>query len=519
MEDRQFTLSPLDHLMPRHYAANLLYFPISNLDTARITSILKSSLQRTFEALPILSGTVQSAPNSEQDGTLCVGAPWNKLDEVFRVNDLSSSNLDYENLRQNNFPMTASNEHDILTVLRARPNPLGFEHPVMLAQVNFVRNGMILVQFLHHSVMDGLGGAVVTDVWASFCRGGQGTEMIKGGMTDRERLMSGDGTGRLEDFPEYIDVSESSKSGKKLQDDVGGRSLLGRGYSLATYIFQSLRIFSKKPPTGPSSSATAPGSTHSAPRPPKGVETEMFFFSRSKLSALKSAVSASVASTVSNSSDSKVPSYISTNDALSALLFTCVTQARKAGQTTDIPQAIPLALTVSGRRLLNPPLPENYIGNMSLFCHLDLPLHTVTPDVRSMAPIAHQIRKRLSQLDDSHVKRLVGALHTLKDTSKVAPACRASKDWPFMVTPWTGQGFYRMDWGSEIGVKCERVRVPKMNWPDYDGVIVVLPELKAVSGVEDEEAGLEVMIGLEKGAMRRLREMEEWTTWAKWRCS
>ena len=505
--------------MRRHYNANILYFPVSNPDIASITSVLKTSLQRTFEAFPILSGTVQPAPNSKQGGSICVGAPWNKIDEVFRVNDLSSSNINYENLRENNFPMTVSNEYDILTVLRARPNPLGMENPVMLAQVNFVRNGMILVQFLHHSVIDGVGGATVTDLWASFCRGEEGTEMIKDGMADRERLMSGDGTGRLEDFPEYVDVSATSKSSKKVQDDVGGRSLLARGYSLATSILQSLRKFCKKGPTGVPSSAAGSASTHSAPRHPKEVETEIFFFSRSKLAALKSAVSAAVASTVPNSNDTKTAPYVSTNDALSALLFTCVTQARKIDKTADTQEAIPLAVTVSGRRLLNPPLPESYIGNMTLFCHLDLPVHMAAPDMRSIAAISHQIRKRLSQLDDNYVKRLIGTLQTLDDTSKVALTCRVSEDWPFIVTPWTGQGFYRMDWGSEIGVKCERVRVPKMNWPPYDGAIVVLPELKAVNGVEDGEAGLEVMIGLEKGAMRRLRESEEWTAWSQWRCS
>lgn len=88
-----------------------------------------------------------------------------------------------------------------------------------------------------------------------------------------------------------------------------------------------------------------------------------------------------------------------------------------------------------------------------------------------------------------------------------------------MVTPWTAQGYYSMDWGSEIGGKCERVRVPKVPSPAYDGVIVVLPELKVENGMGEEEAGLEVSIVLERSTMRRLKWMEEWTRWAQWRCS
>lgn len=76
-----------------------------------------------------------------------------------------------------------------------------------------------------------------------------------------------------------------------------------------------------------------------------------------------------------------------------------------------------------------------------------------------------------------------------------------------------------MDWGSEIGAKCERLPVRKPVSPPYDGVNVVFPELKVENGIEEEEAGLEVMVALERSAMRRLEGMEEWTRWAQWRCS
>lgn len=514
MEDRKLALSPLDHLMPRYYTMKCLYFPLSNPDVARITSVLKSSLQRTFETLPILSGTVQPAPQTKQRGSLCVGAPWNEIDEVFCVNDLSLSDLDYENLRQNHFPMATSKYYGIISLLTSRGSPLPVKNPVMMAQVNFFRNGMILVPLWHHSCIDGIGGVAITELWATFCRGEDGAEMMGDGILDRERLMFGDETGRLEDFREYSHSFESCERDKRLQDDGQGKGLLSRGYNLSTHFLHSLAVFPKKirPDILPS---TMSPTGSSAPQLPKEVDTEIFFFSRSKLGALKSAVSASVAS----AADIKTPSYISTNDALSALIFACVTEARRPFNPTGTTQAIPLALTVSGRRLLNPPLPEKYVGNMSLFCHLDVPLHTITPETRSIAAVAHQIRKCLSQLDESYVRELIGALNTVDDTGKVAPASRVSKYWPFMITPWTGQGFYGIDWGTEIGVKCERVRIPKVSRPEFDGVIIILPELKVENGIEEEEAGLEVMVGLEKRAMQRLRGMKEWTTWAQWRCS
>lgn len=209
-------LSPLDHLMPRHYLITSLYFPVSDPDVARITSALKSSLQRTFEAAPILSGTVQQQTvRNNQSGSLCVGAPWNEIDDVFRARDLTSSDLDYETIRRNHFPMIPlEQQKDLMSVFFSRPNRYGLEHPVMMAQVNFIRNGMILVQFMHHSFMDGLGGATVMGIWATFCRGKDGAEMVRSEMMDRGRLMFGDENSRLEDFREYVHGSGGYEKGQ-----------------------------------------------------------------------------------------------------------------------------------------------------------------------------------------------------------------------------------------------------------------------------------------------------------------
>ena len=491
--------------MPRRYLAQVLYFPRPNPDISRITSVLKSSFLRTLETMPILSGTVQLAPNDKQGG-LCVGAPWNEVHEVFHVKTFTSPNLDYDNIRRKGFPKTLWDEHDIGSVYTSRPNSEGLQNPVLMAQVNFVPKGMILVVFLHHSFADGLGTVAIMDLWATFCRGEDGVEMLGGEMMDRRRLMVGEAASHLKDFLEYVDVSESSV-------EVKGR--------MSTSIFRSVATFTKKYPADRLSSPSTSSVTFPLAEPPKEVYTETFFFPRSKLAALKSAVSASVASRVPSSGNCKAPLYISTNDALSALIFTCITEARKSFKPIDTQQTIPFGLTVSGRRLLNPPLPANFIGNMSLFCYLDLPLHAVTPAIYNIASIAFQIRNRLSQLDEDYVRKLIGALGTVDDTSKVAPACRMSKDWPFMITPWTGQETYGIDWGKEIGSKCERVRIPKVSWPAFDGVNIIFPELKRDNdGVgEEEEAGLEVMVGLEKRVMGRLREMEEWNQWAQWRCS
>lgn len=63
-----------------------------------------------------------------------------------------------------------------------------------------------------------------------------------------------------------------------------------------------------------------------------------------------------------------------------------------------------------------------------------------------------------------------------------------------------------LEWGSLIG-KVESTRLPGAA---FDGLCIVLPEL--------EDGGLEVLVGLEDGAMGRLRGDEEFKKFARVSC-
>ncbi|KAI4210474.1 MAG: hypothetical protein LQ351_006700 [Letrouitia transgressa] len=501
MDDQKLMLTPLDHLMPRHYVVKLLYFPQqqnTDADTAHLTTTLRSGFQRTLEAIPILAGTVQPVPESaeKQTGSLCVGAPWNAIDDLLHVNDLTSSDLDYENLKEAHFPMTISERYPLFSILMTRPEPMGVVNSVVMAQVNFIRGGTILVLILHHSFMDGLGGAVVVGTWAAFCRGDeQAGKMATDEMMNRERLMHDGrdhGNERLEDFPEYINTSKPSKQGD-----------------------------------GEKSTATNANLQSGHDEQKTQIESEVFFFPQSRLAELKTAVSAALPH--GSDAEKAKPSYISTNDALSALVFTCITAARKKARTQPLPltgpsppseETVPFGLTLSGRRLLNPPLPHNYIGNMSLFCYLDFPLSTASSaSTSNTSAIAQKIRTRILSLDEKYVYNLISAIHKVDDNSKIEPACRkviGKEGWQVMITPWTDQGYYKMDWGAAVGV-CERMRLPKARVAALDGVVIVLPRIG--EDREEVERGLEVMVALEREVMGELRQMEEWARWSSWRCS
>lgn len=351
-----------------------------------------------------------------------------------------------------------------------------------MVQVNLVRDGMILAIALHHSCFDGFGAVAVTETWAKFCRGEDGAELLRDGTFTEQRLMHGDEGSRLSDFPSCFLEPTSSRN-----EETNGN----------------------------------PRVTVSVPQKPKEADVETFFFSKSKLKALKSKVSASLPETSGDSNVSQSPSYISTNDALSALIFACVTQARTPPEHAGSTQMIPIVLTVSARRLLDLPNAQGYIGNMVIPCHFDLPLCTVRSEISSLASIAQKIRKRLLGFDRGLVKRWIGAIETVEDTRRIASAFRVTKDYPFLITSWSNHRFYDIEWGAEVGARCERVRLltNKKSPPRPDGMVIIMTELKTGDAMGHEEGGLEVVICLEKGTMHKLRDLEEWMTWAEWRCS
>ena len=141
----------------------------------------------------------------------------------------------------------------------------------------------------------------------------------------------------------------------------------------------------------------------------------------------------------------------------------------------------------------------------------------------SLGSIAQTIRKRLIEIDGDRglVKRWVGAIGTVDDIRRIASAFSVEKDYPFLITTWSSDKFYDIEWGPEVGCRCEGVRVltDKGFPPRTDGKAVIMPQLKIGHPMVKEDGGLEVMITLEEGVMDKLRGLEEWTAWAEWRCS
>lgn len=442
----------------------LFIFPLSNPEkkTNAIDS-LRAGLSKTIHAFPLLAGTVQElapTPDHPQKGRLCVDQPWHTMREIFNVQDLTKNDsFDYSDLQATNFPI---HNLDVATLLPSGLTMKPHTKCAMLVQVNIIRGGLIVVHSLSHGFMDGGSMTVIAKAWAAFCRGEDGSRFFTPQVSDRSRLMQGTTGASVANFPELTNNN-------------------------------TVEI-----PASPAKSAPAPP-----------TKMEIFFFSREKLAELKRLASAPT-------QEAQNGDWISTSDALCALLSTCIQRTR------DKPRPLTLGLAMDFRGAMDPPLPADYIGNAVHMLYIPLPHFPSSQNIQdqrsTISTTAHLIRQRIKTVTQEYMHRIIGALNSpdIQDISKVfhTRAAPAGADSDFVtITSWARQPLYEFDWGEDVGGRMERVRVRR---PLYPNLVLIAPMLTGVGFGKELEGGVEVIFGLEEERMERLMGMEGFGRFAMW---
>ena len=474
-----FLLTPIDNVMPRHLLPKLLFFPESSgQDVLTAANALRDGLSKTLKAITVLSGTVQAIG---QKGELCVTAPWNTVDDIFLVNDLrNKEGLSYQDLRDKNFPMEDLDKRILMPVARIR----GVGNPVLIVQANIIRGGIITSLLLHHNFTDENGTAAIAEVWAAYCRGEDGSRLVTREMIDRGRLMQrGWESASLADVPEYSLMPDQQAPSGSLVSCIytffrDWLTLRLRGWTMGTKKLEGEKF----------------------PEPTK-IDSAIFFFPKDRLVELKSLAK-------NHSEDDSA--WVSTSDALCALLGCCIHCARGEEIRSMANRRCRIALVVQGRRMLDPPLPSEYIGNVTNFASITVPSESVLSTPASVAEIAHLIRHQIKRIDEPYIRKAIAALSSVKDLSRVIPTPPSPSEDTIGVSSWARQRYYDMDWGKTVGTRIERVRfgAGKQN------LIIIMPELNCPN-----ECGVEVEIGLERGQMERLKQNELFMRFSQWRCN
>lgn len=143
---------------------------------------------------------------------------------------------------------------------------------------------------------------------------------------------------------------------------------------------------------------------------------QVFHFSRESLDALKAEAAPC---NVTNPCPTD-PKYISTNDALSALLWRTVMAVQNPIESLgDADPESAFALAIDGRLRTNPPVHRQTQGCFLEYLGVDLPIREILTG--KLADIAVAIRKTVARADGEWTDELVALIDRLEDVNRIVP--------------------------------------------------------------------------------------------------
>ena len=400
---------------------------------------LRASLDRLMDMVPILRGNIEP---SDHPGRFVIRRHHYTVSDVFTVVDRSLKGfVDYAAWSSQGFPQDALEPFSTYTPRAAFALPPA---TVLQTQLNVVSGGAALCWMVHHTVVDGHGSAQLLKAWAALCRGEELVELL-------------------------FDRNEAWKS---LNKSATSMEMEPAGWK-----------------QHPEYYAAQPGEPY--PRYKSHVQ-RVFRFSQSSLQELKTRCS--------GVNDRQ---WISTNDALCALMWTRVSAVRVACGVAAARRST-LGLSVDVRPRVEPPLSENYIGNATYNTITqstigDLGAHDIDTALRATALL---VRDAVQKVNHNHIASGLALLDNLPDLSQWRAAQWDTDEADFDVTSWARQPTLELDWGSKAfgaGAKFDAIRLP---WHLKAGIAFVLPS--ASHGKSAMGSGVEVSLRLLEDQMLRL---------------
>lgn len=443
-------LTALERIGPKGYLRYVFPFQLEeNYDLAEVSRVIQDGYESLTQRMPEVACEAIPDADSKQKGVM----KFQRLEEadvggtVVLVKDLRDSfPSSYDELKSKAFPVAA---FDADTLCRRSVWPSAGERlPISLVQANFIRGGLILTWCILHMAGDGTSFYIWSKIWAEGCRRAQGLDIFPGPIQlpeaiwkDREQVTksSGRNAGKLEDHPEYILLPFTP---------------------------------TEAPPKMLSSSHRG----------------QIFYFSPESLAALKAEASPA------NATEPSDQNWLSTNDALSALLWRTVMAVQSPLETLEGDPVSVFNIAIDGRQRTDPKVHKDTLGCFLQYVAVSVPIRKMLISL-NLADLAIQIRKKILAADNQFTDDVVTLVEQLEDVDRLVPT--AFLDVPgfnCVLTSWIGFDLYALDWGSLLGNKIEAVRVPHIGC--INGLSIVLPMLP--------NGGMEVLVGVEGKSLDRL---------------
>ncbi|KAM7188914.1 hypothetical protein V8F33_010361 [Rhypophila sp. PSN 637] len=478
-----YKFGPLDEVIPPLYHAIIYGFPCQDSQRDRAFEVLQGGFTRLLQSCPYMGGDiVRDDSPGVRPGSLKLVVPDPPADLKLAVAHLSSpesgwTHGSYDDVRKAGMPLSWLDP----TLVAPYTAGTASTTKVLMGQVNWIPGGCLFTMYIAHAMTDAWGGAMVVQYWAQQCREYQGIT-TKPTMLDTFPESDGHHVS-LHQIPSSPETFERLKSRPELW------KLLGLHPEKNLMVKEdAIRL----PTTIPAAAVAIPG-----------MRTCIFAFTPEACARLKADATPAAGDGVG---------WISTQDALVALIWRSVMRARLSGNTTNLarPNSI-VSVAIEGRSLCQPKMPYSIINNVVYCCMTEMPVATLLDSTRptTLSKLALAIRGNIEAFkkDALLVQDTNQLAASIPDVGQLAIAFEDFLGHDLITTSWIDAPFYRgVDFGPPLG-KPEFMRLPK---GQFGGICSLQP--KRADGV------IEAFISLKDNEMKRFFADDEFMKYATFVC-
>lgn len=426
-------LSHIEHCMPRAYIRICLAYTVSSQQQLKgALDGLKQYVARVIKAKPYLAGNVtdvRSAESNHEHAEIRFTTENYLNPPSVEVKELKDSNgvlLDYEKLNADGLPPSRLIPKEVSSLLEnVKPKD---ESPVFRVQANIVKGGLIVSIYLHHCVSDGTGFDLITS----------------GRVLDDSFTFSHDGTENDLDQKLKKFAFEKSKTTQQL----------------STYPESTLNTREIQ--------ARSAGVSMPQNKPGRGC---VIMLSRQKIKDLAEGFNAN--------SFQNQGGFHSPNTVMMALLWMCMTRARRPSIEHNKIEKSKLLIPVNIRRKVQPALSKDYFGaavdSGKAVATLD---DLTTTQGLHLHQISHLVRQAIDKVDDGYVREMIAFADRAGDDVDVYDIQASNMDRvngaDMYITSWLKQGAYE----HELGMGLDGPDWVRKPWSRDPGSCIILPENK-----------------------------------------
>lgn len=370
---------------------------------AVVTAELERAARKLVETFPWIGGHVirqGKGPGKTGLATIVPHATGQRPTPVI-VKDVTGLCLSLDAILSAGVPMTVL-DGDVLAVRKGLPDIYDEEEepaPVFIIQANIIEGGLILAFQGNHSTMDMNGMGRIIRLYAKALCGEPFSDVeLEQGNRDRRYVIK-----LLAPEDEKVDISR--------------------------FLVKS-----------------SPDDTSKVNPPPPDLRWVYFHFSGTKLAELKTVASGPTGGDPGEGA----LQWISTDDALSALICQRVTAARMKRKEKNGQQAV-FCRCVNARRFLEPPIPKEYLGHMVTCIYTPVCLDSTTT-TSDLPTLARRMRDELLNIRSLEIQSLATALNESDDKGRLSYGSPVDMSgWDLMISSFSGLGLNQTDFGAVLG--------------------------------------------------------------------